>query len=331
MKRSDRGAVLVLVLGAVVLLTIVAVELASRASADSVLAKRAEKDAAFRRLFTSGSEIARGLLLEPDVRSYDWLGDRWNQHVRFDLDEGESAELRVADECGKINIARVFSHPDEKGGIGEMVERLFVFLAEDRSKSGAEWTEMKDRVLERLGFLVGEGGGKPAIQTPLLTLDGLREAGLTREEVFGEYGLHRYLTCFGEGKININTAPPAVLFSLHDEIDVELAYKIAAHRGDPEGEPGSYEAFEEGENLRDVDGATKEDFVDGKPKVVWSLLWKIAGRVVTRSTCFSARVDAEVEGRRRQSWAFFEADVDKREDGTLVRKIKKLVFEEILP
>ncbi len=48
MKRRDRGAVLMLVLGAVMILVILAVELAARANVDIMFAGRTAREAALR-------------------------------------------------------------------------------------------------------------------------------------------------------------------------------------------------------------------------------------------------------------------------------------------
>src|SRR5450631_3046654 len=111
MTRQNRGAALLLVLAAVALLAALAVEIASRASADTLRATRSARDGAFRRLFDSGAEIARGLLVEPEPSIVTHWGQSWNCELHFSHATGQDAVTRIEDESGKLNIARAIVHP----------------------------------------------------------------------------------------------------------------------------------------------------------------------------------------------------------------------------
>jgi len=295
-KRRDRGAALLLVLAAVALLAALAVELASRASADSLRAVRSSRDGAFRRISDSGAEIARGLIVEPDPSKIVHWGQPWNREIPFSLNAEERATVRLADESGKLNIARALSHPDEAPAIRGAVGRLFRYLARRDSRNSLYWKDLEDKVLRRL-----------ASKEPLLTLDGLRETSLEVSQVFGSDGLSRVLTCFGDGKINLNTAPRAVLASLDPEFDDAMVERIAGYRGKREGEPGSYKPFEEPQDLMLVEGIVNRSVgADGQLRVERNLYEKVQGLVTVASSCFSARILATVDGRRREAWAFFK-------------------------
>ena len=212
MSHRCRGAVLLLVIAAVALLAVLAVELASRASVQAMQTVRASRDAAFRRLFDSAMEVATGILAEADPKPCDCWKDPWNQEVRLTLREGETVVFRMADESGKICVGSG-GGPEDTSSQGEMLARIFKYLGSRRDPEGAEaWNETALKVYQRLGVVWVDDSLVRSFETPsLLTLDGLREVGLRIDEVFGETGLARYLTCFGNGRININTAPPAVL------------------------------------------------------------------------------------------------------------------------
>ncbi|MBW2311120.1 MAG: general secretion pathway protein GspK [Deltaproteobacteria bacterium] len=63
--------------------------------------------------------------------------------------------------------------------------------------------------------------------------------GMTRELFYGTEespGISRYLSTYGEGKININTADPMVLRALSDRIDEELAEEMVAYRMDEDND-----------------------------------------------------------------------------------------------
>jgi len=299
-RRRDRGAALILVLGAVAILAIVAVEIASRASADTLRTARAERDAAFRRLFDSAAETSRGILLEREPRDFDTLKDPWNRDVPFDLAEGERAVLRLEDESGKLNLARTWSHPTEAPAIRERVGRLFEYLRRHEPGRSRELRETETKVLARL-----------TAPRPLLTLDGLRESGLEADAVFGERGIRRYLTCFGDGRVNLNTADRAVLFALHEEFDEALVERIASFR--------TGKAFEDPKDLMLIDGVVVRSLVNGQFVVTRDLHERISGFITVKSAAFGGRVRAEARGRSREGWVFLSPR------GT------RLASEEILP
>jgi hypothetical protein len=308
-RSRERGAALLLVLAAVVLLTVLAVELASRASADSLRATRASRDAAFRRQFDSGAEIARGLIVEPGQEKFTTWGQSWNRDLRFTLTAGQEAVLRTADENGKINIARAISHPDEAFFIRSMLSRLFDHLARHNRQDLRNVKEMEEKIMRRL-----------AGREPLLSLDGLRETGLELSGVFGTEGLSRFLTCFGDGRINLNTAPKPVLAALDPEFDDAMVDRISNFRGKGEGEPGRYRPFEEPQDLMLVEGVVNRSVgADGQLRVTRNLYEKVQGFITVKRSCFSARIEATADGRRREAWAFLKPDGSR------------VAFEELLP
>jgi type II secretory pathway component PulK len=308
-RRSERGAALLLVLAAIAILTVLAVELAARASADSLRATRASRDAAFRRLFDSGAEVARGLLAEPAPAPATHWGQGWNHEFRFELGTGEAAVVRLADENGKLNIARAISFPEEAFAIRDSVRRLFDYQARHDPSRARFWKDAEERVLRRL-----------ASREPLQTLDGLRETGLELAQVFAPDSLARYLTCFGDGRINLNTAPRAVLAALSPEFDDAMVERVARYRGKGEGEPGAYKAFDVSEDLMLVDGIVNRSVgADGEIRVTRNLYEQVKALVTARSSCFSARVDAAASERERQAWVFFKPTG------------MRIALEEILP
>jgi hypothetical protein len=308
-RRRERGAALLLVLAAVSLLTVLAVELASRASADSLRATRSEREASFRRLFDSGGEVVRGLLVEAGPSRTTHWGQSWNQAFRFDLGPGRKAEVLAADESGKINVARAIRHPEEAEAIRGRVHRLFEYLGRTDRRGKEAWKTVRDRILQRL-----------AVRSPLLSLDGLRETGVDAADLFGPEGLSRYLTCVGDGMINLNTAPRAVLYALDPEFDESQVERIARYRGPGDGEPGPYRPFDEPQDLMLVDGIVNRTLgADGSFKVTRNLYEKVRSLISVRSDVLSARVSATVGDRTRQAWVYYLGD------GT------RATFEEILP
>jgi type II secretory pathway component PulK len=332
MSHRCRGAVLILVIAAVALLAVLAVELASRASVQSLQTGRASRDAAFRRLFDSAMQVAIGLIAESAPKPYDFWGDSWNREVRLTLGQDEQVVSRLADESGKISL-NGGQGPEDTGAHGDTIARLFEHLGMKRtSENVIPWADVKLRVFQRLGFARAEDKWVRSFQTPpLVTLDGLREGGLAIDEVFGEAGLARYLTCFGDGKININTAPPAVLYALEKDFDEAVVERIARHRGGFYGEPGEYTPFKDPQELKAIEGVIVKEVVDGRPRVVRDLYEQVRDRITVKSSCFSVRMEATVSGRTRQAWAFFETAPASTQDPAIKQTVLRLAFEVIEP
>ncbi len=331
MRTRDRGVVLLFVMGAVAVLAVIAVELASRSAVDVLLAGRVGREAAYRRLADSGTEVARGILREPEAKTFDFWGERWNDTVGFTLSEGESAEVTVVDESGKINLVRGASSPQEQERLVRSIGRVFEYLRRHEPGRTEELRDVEARLIGRLGLLAPKKGEEPRKPDPLVTLDGLREAGVSLRQIWGDGGLWRYFTCFGDGKVNINTALRPVLYALDDEIDVGLAGRIAAWRGDATGKRGIYRPFEDPKDLQMVDGMVVRSTVDGKSTTARNLYSKIQSRVSTRSTCFSVRVDCRVGERSRTVFTFFEPGRVEKPGEKAHRTLRSIAIEDILP
>jgi hypothetical protein len=319
---------LLFVIGAVAILSVLAVELASRASVDVLLASRLSKEAALRRTADSGIEVGRGMLIEPEAETFDYWGERWNDQVRMSLGPSEVARVHVADESGKLKLS---AQGGDRTRLARSVKRLFEYLRRHQAGRTEALRAIERKVEARLGLLPPREGEEPVKVAPLSSLDGLREAGISKDEVFGKDGLHLYLTCFGDGKVNLNTAPRAVLYALDDDFSLPIVDRIASYRGDSDGGHGVYKPFKEPKDLELVDGVVERTQVDGVPRVTRNLLSKVEGRVTTRSTAFSVRIEAEVLDRVRQAWAFFEPGRVERAGEKPRRTLKRLAYEEILP
>jgi general secretion pathway protein K len=63
--------------------------------------------------------------------------------------------------------------------------------------------------------------------------------GVTRELFYGtgeSPGISYFLSAYGDGRININTAPPLVLRALSDQIDQDLVEEMVAYRADEDND-----------------------------------------------------------------------------------------------
>jgi hypothetical protein len=107
----------------------------------------------------------------------------------------------------------------------------------------------------------------------------------------------------------LNTATRAVLYAIDPEFDDAMVERIAGYRGKREGDPGPYKPFEEPQDLMLVEGIVNRSVgSNGELRVTRNLYEKVQGLICTKSSCFSARIEAIVDGKTREAWAFLKAD-----------------------
>jgi hypothetical protein len=308
-----RGVVLVLVLGAVAILTILAVEVAHRAGLSASASARAGREGVFDRAFQSGLAVAQALLSEgrSGQLGFDYLGDAWSKTVEIEPEAGVKVRVSVSDEAGKLNIASTLQTDADALQTKQALRRLFEFLRSEGSVRSVDWGRVEKALLERLGLGEKKDGEKQGV-APLLTLDGLREAGLSRELVFGPLdrsqepdavALADLLTVSGKGRVNLNTASKAVFYSFDPEFDAGQVERIAMWRGDGHADP---RPFRRVDDLTQVEGILVVDNSQNPPIEVRNLLRNVQGRVAVQSGYFSARLVVECQGKVREGWGFFE-------------------------
>lgn len=355
-----RGAVLLLVLAAVAVLTLLAVEVSHRAKLDVLEASRLSRDLAFKRGFDSGVELARGMLVElRSKEGYDHAGGKWAEPVEIVLSGETTIRVSITDEASKLKIGGTA----EQGGADAVagnrsMARLFHYLAKHDSEREEQWKEAEKLVRKRLGIPEKDETKKNANQDtpsqanpegaartpPLLTVDGLREAGLPTELVFGDLSnndgeqkntrkkvaLCEVLTTFGDGKVNLNTAHPAVLSALDEEYDEALVAAIESWRGrtGTDSDKNSGKPFKSAKELELVPGVVIEDLSNGQRQVTKNLFTKVQERVTVQSRWFSARIELRHRERLRVGWAYFEVLSAVAPDGPQAPAVKLLAFEE---
>ncbi len=79
--------------------------------------------------------------------------------------------------------------------------------------------------------------------------------GITKDLFYGAEerpGISLYLSAYGDGKININTADPLVLRSLSDDIDRDLAEEMVAYRKDEERDLSDFKWYKNVPGMGDM-------------------------------------------------------------------------------
>jgi len=203
----------------------------------------------------SGFFIGEALLLA-DKTYYDALTDEWaDTELISSLSDrlfnsadgggGKTYQLQIEDEAGKINVNRLIVgngyNPDVKDlltrllslpefrlspkQVGEIVDSIKDWIDKDSDVTGAGAENDYYSRLEK---------AYPCKNGPLDCIEELLMIkGITPELFYGVRGLpglQNLLTLYGDGKININTAPKMILRALAQDITEEAANRMEAYR-----------------------------------------------------------------------------------------------------
>lgn len=237
-----RGSALVLVLFVLGVLSLVAASFSYRAGLERRLASQAEIMARLRSQSASAGAIALARLAAEE-NDFDHPAEPWCRHGPLseegwledwtEADSGEAAfvtDYQVIDEAGKLHVVYASSEAMEALGMTRgQIDGLFDWMDADsvRRSEGAETENY-------------QAGGDPRCKdAPLEMLDELLWVrGFTVSDYYGgDWGRYRFLpepgpppaearedagslrrpgwvdllTCLGDGRVNLNTAPEAVL------------------------------------------------------------------------------------------------------------------------
>jgi general secretion pathway protein K len=246
---NDRGIALVVVILMVSVIIALTVEF-NRSTRDGLYGTANLSDG-IRLYYVAKSGFNGGeALLTADLNNYDALTEQW---ARLELLSAQSEsffqkgsfQVVIEDETGKIPInklitgnaynqpvkdllVRLLSQPEfklEPGRIGEIVDAI------------KDWLDKDDEVTG----LGAESSYYRSLATPYAAKNGFLDCidellmvkGVTKELYYGTKetpGLKNCLTVYGEGAININTAPKLVLRALSPDVSVDNAARMDAYR-----------------------------------------------------------------------------------------------------
>jgi type II secretory pathway component PulK len=275
--------------------------------------------------------------------------DEWNKkELQERKDEGVALRQWIQDEAGKFNLHLLAKGNDAqqaraKDVLMRILDRFREETDEDLSQGTAQ--DFADRIaayLKRDGTAAG-GVPRPKTQTPgmpllldeIVFVDPKNMPGLlvdkeTKEEGKPAPGLWRYLTAFGDGKVNLNTASAVVLGAYFtDARDRDFAQAIVDRRNQPPSESGtggtgagmttaSTEENAAGNPFTDVNQLT-DGSVEGAEPLTLQILTKngIDPGVdfTTKSEFFSVRIHGETERTRRMELYVVERVKTQTADG----------------
>jgi general secretion pathway protein K len=245
--KDDRGFALILTILIISLIVAITLQFNTSMRSDMYDAASLKEGIKLTCIAKSGFNYACAVLSEDDpaVDSLheDWADQKLLSSNSATMFENGRFEVRIIDYSGKIPVNSVVE--------GEKFEALLTrFLSLEVFGLGPEdvgnivdaikdWVDLDDEITK----FGAENGYYQAFDRPYscknAPLDSVEELlfvkGITKELFYGtreKPGISGYLTVYGNGRININTADPLVLRSLSDQIDQEMVEDMVAYRED---------------------------------------------------------------------------------------------------
>ncbi|MFQ5901097.1 MAG: type II secretion system minor pseudopilin GspK [Thermodesulfobacteriota bacterium] len=261
---NNKGVALLIVLLIITLMGVIIFEFHYRSRVDLVQARnRADWIKAFYIAKSGINGMKEVLLDDAKESSYDGPDEKWAQEIPGLPVGAGLLFIKVVDEGGKFNINTLV--PNSGVVDEEAVKRFDRLLEEIGLEPG-----LKGDIVE---FLKERKDTKYKIDdlSELLDLNSLDPEDLDM--------LERVVTTDSGGKININTAPREVVFSLSDSLTQDMIDDIISHRGE--------EPFK---------SITVTEFQKASAGIDDKMLITFSGTINTTSAYFTIHSQAEVNG-----------------------------------
>ena len=224
-------------------------------------------------------------ILGQDNNGFDGVGDDWATPFTYNY-EGIVISSSISDECGKINVNRLNESTRLKVLLNLLQE---LNLDESIAYSLKDWTDKDDEVTESGAerFYYEQFGYKPSNAPFKSIYEILYVKGVDRK-VFNT--LRKFVTIYGDGRINVNSASKEVLMALDPEMTETAAESIIESR-----------PIKRLEELKDLPGFTPELYFRIKPLLTVSCNYFL----VNSSGMFGdseVTVEAFVDRKRVLEW-----------------------------
>jgi len=267
-KKRTRAFALVSVMILVSLLGVMILEFSRKSGINLKLAVNYANSKKALYAAYSAYQAALALLME-DSNDYDGPGDVWYGDLPPIPFDAGTLHVKIEDEKARFNLQELINqYGQEDARRKVMLERMFRVLSIDTSIIGGivDWQD-KDKYPSSGGaeiqFYQGFSPPYNPPDQPLITVgDILLVKGFDRKLYFLPpssrsltasdelLSLDQYVTVFGDGLININTAPLPVLVSLSQDINEDIAMDIIKYR--EENPFHSVEEIKQVGNISDV-------------------------------------------------------------------------------
>jgi len=307
-RHNQRGVALIVVILMVSIIVALTIQLNRDMRSEVYEAANLSDQTRLRYVAESALYAGEALLLE-DKNQYDALSEDWANTEMLSLKSEEffdnaSFKLEIEDEGGKIPINRLVSGNGYNPPVREMLLRLLTgpYFRLEEGVAGEIMDALKDWI-DADSEPTGRGPERMVKNAPLDCIEELLMIkGVSRELYYGSekfYGLSRCLTVFGDGKININTAPKPVLRALSAQMTDEAVEALDRYRRDPKnpvGNSGWYNGVPGVSGLNIPEGS-----VAYKSDIFQIRAMGVQGRMTRRITAIASR-DAGRKKVTMMSW-----------------------------
>jgi general secretion pathway protein K len=248
---NSRGVALILVLLVISIIVALTIQLNRDTRSGVYEAANLSDGIRLRYVAQSGFHVGEALLLA-DKNAFDALTELWANTEMISLKserffDNSSFKLTIEDEGGRIAVNRLVSGSAYNPLIRDLLLRLLTgpYFRLERSKAVELMEAIKDWI-DADDEVTGAGAERAfyaALERPYAAknapLDCIEELlmvkGITRDLFYGKEdspGLAQCLTVFGDGQININTAPKSVLRALAEEMTDDDVERLDKYRRD---------------------------------------------------------------------------------------------------
>lgn len=327
-RDGERGIALLIVLLLVLIIAPFAEHYARQVGLEARTARNVVDQLAIENAIDGQFELVLARLeqdaAEDEVDSlYDTMFDEAIQE-RQERDTEVSLSTRVFDESGKFNVLNLVRAPagERREAMRERLVRLLVLARQD-SKEAIDETLARELVEDAIGFLSGKKarGQIPKPSTPdsrgFLLLEDLAFANPKWGPLLADQrdaddvapGLARFLTVYGPGKVNLNTADLVVLKAFFPS-DETIAERIVERREGEEEDDGkdsgakdtskdaSDEQAKQGNPFTDVNQVNQVEGVT--PLLLQKDKVDLGSDFDVKSAFWSMRIMAETKSTRRE-------------------------------
>ena len=317
-RQTGIALLVVLMLAAIIIPF--AAEFAYQISIESIPASNVTDQLALDNALESQYQIVLARLAYDGIGNQtDAYDDAWNDEQmrsRTDEESGVNLSTTVFDEQGKFNLHMLAEASPERKTIWK--DRLTEIIKRFRADTKFDASAQAEEIAEEISRWVNGQTNRGAIPKPktrddraMLVLEELNFISdiFERERLLEDIrdgddvapGLHRYITVYGTGKINLNTADKVVLRSIF-KTDPDIADRIIERRegsaeettaplgGEDAGAGGN--PFTDPNQILEVEGVTQPLLIQNK--VIPAEDFDV------RSGFFSIRIAAQKDQSRRE-------------------------------
>ncbi len=303
MLRNMKGSVLVLAMWALMILTLFSISISYSVQSRAALLSRLQTLDALYPVAYSGVEVCKSLIATDNQTDIDTLIDVWANVTPSETSQlkngsfviGDGKRNGMVDEESKVNLNK--AKPDVLARLLQQVAKLNKDEAEELAYCLIDWMDSdsffghpnygaEDSYYESLDKPYSAKDSKYELLDEMLLVSGMNK------EIYD--AIKPYVTVYGMGHINLNTASKPVLLSLG--LSADLCDKIVRYRSGPDGRDGTGDDqyFQNLPTLideLDKSGGTPTDLT--QRSILDGL--STAGDVALYSSVFSARIVAHLE------------------------------------